>query len=227
MTDDLSGFEEVPFDPASMPTSSLGITKAVWYRRPWFLATVSLILIVAISVIVDLPRRITTNQDAASQNASIREMNTDLAECTFGVKESFQIYNLFARGKLTSSDLAQVPKLLNDDETACSFASEPIYDLTNNLQVQDTTAGRHIDRLKNDVQTWMTDYALASIRDIQYLFKHPGDPSTLRHLGEQELELGAQRALALADEAKADNVLKLPHGLVAIKIPILPHLVGT
>ena len=208
-----------------MPTSSLGIAKAVWYRRPWFIATISLVLIVAISVVVDLPRPITRAQDAASQNASIKEMNTDLAECSFGVQESFHIYNLDVRGKLTSSDLAQVPKLLTDDETACSFASEPIYDLTNNLQVQDTKAGRHVDRLKNDVQMWMTDFALASIRDIQYLFKHPGDSSTIRHLGEQERELVAQRALALSDEAKADNVLKVT--LVAIKIPELPHLVGT
>jgi len=32
------------------------------------------------------------------------------------------------------SDLAEVPTLLTGDETACSFASEPVYDLTNNLQ---------------------------------------------------------------------------------------------
>ena len=59
MTDDLSGFEQVPFDPASMPTSSLGITKAVWYRRPWVLASLSLVVIIAISVVIDLPRPIT------------------------------------------------------------------------------------------------------------------------------------------------------------------------
>ncbi len=210
-----------------MPTSSLGITKAVWYRRPWVIATISLVLIVAVSVVSDLPRPITQNQDAASQNASIKEINTDLAECAFAVKESFHIYNMNVNGKLTSSDLGQVPKLLNDDETACSFASEPVYDLTNNLQVQDTKAGKHIDRLKSAVQTWMTDYALASIRDIQYLFKHPGDSSTIRHLGDQELKLSAQRALALSDEVKADDALKLQHGLIAIKIPKLPHLVGT
>jgi len=72
VTDDLSGFENVPFDPASMPTSSLGIAKAVWYRRPWVLATLALIVIVAVSVVIDLPRPITKSQDAASQNASIK-----------------------------------------------------------------------------------------------------------------------------------------------------------
>jgi hypothetical protein len=225
VTDDFPDFEQVPFDPASMPTSSLGITKAVWYRRPWVIATLSLVVIVAISVVIDLPRHITKAEDATSQNASIKEINTDLAPCAFAAKESFHIYNMNVRGTLTSSDLAQVPKLLNDDEIACSFASEPVYDLTNNLQVTDTKAGKHIDRLKSAVQTWMTDYALASIRDIQTLFKKPGDSATIRNLAYQERELGVQRDNALDDEELADGVLD--YKLHAVKIPVLPSLVGT
>jgi hypothetical protein len=225
VTDDLPGFEQVPFDPASMPTSSLGLAKAVWYRRPWVIATLSLVVIVAVSVVIDLPRPITKAQDAASQNASLKEINTDLAECAFAAKESFHIYNMDVSGKLTTSDLAQVPKLLTDDETACSFASEPVFDLTNNLQVTDTTAGKHIDVMKSVVQNWMTDYALASIRDIQYLFTHPGNASTIRHLASQERQLVAARENALNDEALADQVLD--RSLHALKIPVLPHLIGT
>ena len=225
MTDDLAGFENVPFDPASMPTSSLGITKAVWYRRPWVLATLSLVVIVAISVVIDLPRPITKAQDRASQNASIKEINADLAKCAFAVKESFNFYNMDVSGKLTSSDLAQIPKLLNDDETACSFASEPVYDLTNNIQVDDTKAGKHIDRMLSVVERWITDYALASIRDIQYLFNRPGDAKTIRSLGIQEQQLASERIKALNDVSQAHSVLGRP--LYALKIPSLPHLNGT
>ena len=225
MTDDLSDFERVPFDPASMPTSSLGITKAVWYRRPWILAALSLIVIVAISVIIDLPRPITKDQDVASQNASIKEINADLAPCAFAVKESFHIYNLDVTGKLTPSDLSEVPTLLTGDETACSFASQPVYDLTNNLQVDDTKAGKHIDRMLNVVLHWITDNALASIKDIQYLFLHPGDAATIRHLGYQEGQLAAGRVTALNDKAQAEYVLG--QELYALKIPTLPHLSGT
>ena len=225
MTHDLSDFERVPFDPASMPTSSLGITKAVWYRRPWILAALSLIVIVAISVIIDLPRPITKDQDVASQNASIKEINADLAPCAFAVKESFHIYNLDVTGKLTPSDLSEVPTLLTGDETACSFASQPVYDLTNNLQVDDTKAGKHIDRMLNVVLHWITDNALASIKDIQYLFLHPGDAATIRHLGYQEGQLAAGRVTALNDKAQAEYVLG--QELYALKIPTLPHLSGT
>ena len=208
-----------------MPTSSLGIAKAVWYRRPWVIATLSLVVIVAISVVIDLPRPITNAEDAASQTASIKEINTDLAECAFAAKESFHIYNMNFSGKLTTSELAQVPKLLNDDEIACSFASEPVYDLTNNLQVSDTKAGKHIDSMKSAVQTWMTDFALASIRDIQKLFKQPGDSATISNLANQERQLGLQRQKALNDWAEAHDVLD--RHLQALTIPVLPHLVGT
>lgn len=225
MTDDLSGFEEVPFDPASMPTSSLGITKAVWYRRPWVLAALSVIVIVAVSVVIDLPRPITESQDVASQNASIKQMNTDLADCSYAAKESFLIYNRQVTGKLSASNLAQVPKLLNDDETACSFASEPVFDLTNNIQVDDTAAGKHVDRMLSVVEHWITDNALAAVKDIQYLFKHPGDTSTIRHLAYQERQLTVDRRKALYEESQAVQILG--HPLYAIKIPALPHLHGT
>ena len=227
MTDDLSHFEDVAFDPATMPTSSLGIAKAVWYRRPWILSTLALVVIVGISVVIDLPRPITKAQDAASQNASIKQINADLADCAFAVNESIHFYNLHVAGKLTPSNLAQVPTLLTGDETACSFASEPIFDLTNNLQVDDTRAGRHIDKMLSDVERWITYNALATIKDIQYLFNHPGDAATIRHLGFQEGQLASERRKALDQRAQAQRILGVSPPLRALKIPSLPHETGT
>jgi len=76
-----------------MPTSSLGIAKAVWYRRPWVLATLALIVIVAVSVVIDLPRPHHQVPGRGLTDASIKEINGDLAECAFAVNESFKIYN--------------------------------------------------------------------------------------------------------------------------------------
>jgi hypothetical protein len=225
VSNDVSGFEEVPFDPASMPTSSLGIMKAVWYRRPWFLLTVALVIIAGVSVIVDLPGHMTPTQDAASQNSSIKEINTDLAECSFAVKESFSFYNKDVAGKLTSSDVAQVPTLLVGNQTACSFASEPVYDLTNNLQIDDTKAGIHIDHMLSAVEQWITNNALASIEDIQYLFNHPGNAKKIENLAAEESDLQSDRTRALNDEAAAEKILGLT--LVPVKIPVLPLLTGT
>ncbi len=208
-----------------MPTSSLGIAKAVWYRRPWFLLAVAIVVIAGVSVIVDLPAHMTPTQDAASQNSSIKEINTDLEDCSFAVKESFSFYNEDVAGTLTASDLAQVPTLLVGDQTACSFASEPVYDLTNNLQVDDTKAGVHIDRMLTVVEEWITNNALASIEDIQYLFNHPGNAAKLRNLAAEESDLQVKRTRALRDESAAEKILGLT--LVPVKIPALPHLTGT
>jgi hypothetical protein len=224
VSDDLSDFEVVPFDPASMPLSSLGIAKAVWYRRPWVLTLLALIVILAISIVIDLPRSTTTAEDAASQNSSIKEMNTDLAECTFAANESFNFYNAKVAKRLTPSDLAQIPTLLVGDQTACSFASEPVYDLTNNLQVDDTTAGKHIDRMLSVVEKWITDNALAAVEDIQYLFVHPGDLAKVHNLAAQETDLAKDRRKALGDERAAELILKVK--LVPLKLPTLPHLNG-
>jgi hypothetical protein len=225
VSNDVSGFEEVPFDPASMPTSSLGIAKAVWYRRPWFLLTVALIVIVGVSVLVDLPGHMTPAHDAALQNSSIKEINTDLEDCSFAVKESFSFYNKDVAGTLTASDLTQVPTLLVGDQTACSFASEPVYDLTNNLQIDDTKAGIHIDHMLSAVEQWITNNALASIEDIQFLINHPGNTTKLHNLTAEESGLQSVRTHALSDESAAEKILGVT--LVPVKIPELPHLTGT
>ncbi|HVA69938.1 MAG TPA: hypothetical protein VNF08_01270 [Acidimicrobiales bacterium] len=225
MTDDLSGFEEIPFDPATMATSSLGIAKAIWYKRPWFLLTVVIVFVVAVSVISDLSRPITKAQDASSQNATIKAINSDIKECAFAVNESFNFYNDDVSGKLTPSELSQTTKLLVDDRTACSFASQPVYDLTNNIQPTDTKAGKHIDRMKSLVVKWITDYALASIDDIQYLFKNPGRASKIRDLSTQEAHLSTERQFALNEVSDAQKILGMR--LATLKLPVLPHLIGT
>jgi hypothetical protein len=75
------------------------------------------------------------------------------------------------------------------------------------------------------VEQWITDYSLASIRDIQYLFNHPGDAQTIRHLAKEEQQLAIERATALSDEALAERALG--KSLYRLKIPSLVHLKGT
>ena len=225
MTDEFSDFEVVPFDPASMATSSLGLAKAVWYKRPWFLITAVVVVVAAISIVSDLPHRITKTEDAASQNATLKEINADIKPCAFAVSESFNFYNKYVAGKLTASELTQIPPLLVGDQTACSFASQPVYDLTNNIQPRETAAGKHIDRVISVVQRWITDNALASIEDIQYLFKHPDSSSKIGDLASQELKLNKDRQLALREVKAAEADIGI--ALVSLKLPVLAHLSGT
>jgi hypothetical protein len=207
-----------------MSASSLANFKVVFYKRPWFLITVAIIVVVAVSVITDLPNHISKSQDFTAQNATIGQINADIDPCVYSVKESFSFYNMSLAGKLTTSDRAQVPDLLVGDQTACSFASGAVYDLTNNIQVLDTKAGKHIDQMLSVVVSWVTSDALAAIEDIQNLFQHPGKLSLIHNLTKEEAQLTKDRAAAFHDVAEASSILGT---LKKPILPKLPHLTGT
>jgi hypothetical protein len=226
MTDDESSNQPTPYNPASMPASSLGSIKAVWYKRPWFLTTAAVIVVVAVSVVTDLPHPISKAEDASSQNASIKQINADTKACVFAVKEVFSFYTKQVTGKLSAANRTQAITLLVNDQTACSFASNGLSDLTNNLQVNLTSAGKYIVSMAKSDQMWMTGYALAAIEDIQYLFVHPANQKKIADLTIQQVRLSATRQKALADLAHAE-ALVAPWKLSQGELPVLAHLPGT
>jgi hypothetical protein len=208
-----------------MSASSLSSIRAVWYKRPWFLITVAVIVVVGISVITDLPHPITKAQDATAQNESIKQINGDIAPCGYAIKEAFNFYSENVTGKLTASEKSQVKSLLVGDQSACSFTSGSIYDLTNNFQALDTTAGKHIDRMQGIVVTWVTDDALAAIEDIQSLFAHPGGEAKLKDLAKEESKLSADRQKSRNEVLAADAIVNAT--LNQVNLPTLPQLPGT
>ena len=208
-----------------MAASSLGNIKAVWYKRPWFLVTATILVVVAVSVITDLPQPLTKSQDASYQNAALKQINKDLAPCSYAVRQAFTFYEQRVAGTMALANYAVARKYLNEDQVSCSFAGAPVSDLTNNLDISQTAAGRHIETMRSVVVTWMTNDADACIADILYLFDHPGNEKKLRDLAKQQRYLAKDRTDALADLAAA-NVL-LGGRLHALKLPVLAHLTGT
>jgi hypothetical protein len=225
VTDNLREDTLTPYDPASMAASSLLSVRAVWYKRPWFLITTTIVVVIAVSVLTDLPHHITSAEDATAQNSVLRQANKDIAPCAYAVKEAFSFYEKQAAGTLTASNLAQVKTLLPTDQTACSFAGGPVSDLTNNIQVLDTAAGKNIDLLLKSVVTWMTNDADAAILDIEYLISHPGDAKKLHDLSIQEGFLAKDRQAALNYLATARSVIGV--SLTSPRLPVLPRLAGT
>ena len=195
------------YDPGAMPASSLSSVKAVWYRRPWFLLTVALVVVAGVSVLSDLPHHISVNEDASAQNASIKQINGDLAPCNYAIAEVYHFYGTKIVGTSAPLTAQKYPKWMLDDQSACSFTSGSIYDLTNNFQALDTKAGKYIDNMHTVVVTWITSDALGAINDIMFLFNHPGDPKTLKALRSRTSLLNAERTQAMAAWAKANALL--------------------
>ncbi len=193
--------------PGAMPASSLASAKAVWYRRPWFLLSAALVIVVGVSIMSDLPHHITVNEDASAQNASIKQINSDLAPCNYAIAEVYHFYATTIAGSATPTSPQKYPKWMLDDQSACSFTSGAIYDVTNNFQALDTKAGKYIDAMHTVVVTWITSDALGAINDIMYLYNHPGDPKPLAALRARTTLLNAERDQALADWSQANSLL--------------------
>jgi hypothetical protein len=195
--------------------------QVIWYRRTWVIVIAAIAVVIGASVLVDLPRPVSTSDDIASQTASLKEINTDVAPCSYAITETFQIHHDQLASTLTPPDRQAATKMLTDDQTACSFTNGSVFDLTNNIQVQDTAAGKYVDRMLSVTTTWVTSDALAAVEDIQALYLHPGDPAKTRDLATQEKLLAHDRGQAILDIQQADALLRTH--LPDPNLPALPY----
>ncbi len=198
--------------------------RPVWYKRTWVLAGAAVAAVIIASVAVDLPSHTTAATDTADQTTVMQQINDDIAGCAYGVKETFTIYQDEKKGSLTSSDRAETPSMLRDDQTACSFTSSEIYDLSN-VEGTGTPAGKNVGDVVNVVTLWATSDALGAIEDIQTLQDDPHRPATITDLSKREGALARDRAQADADVTAADRILRAHIPMPAL--PNLPRLPGT
>ncbi|MHB1906143.1 MAG: hypothetical protein ACYCRG_04500 [Acidimicrobiales bacterium] len=212
------------YDPASMPAPSFANQRAPWFRRPWVLVSSAVVVVAAISIATDLPRPITVAQDVAAQNAVLSQMRADARECAFAVKESFHLYDRFSAGGLSPSQLATTKTYIAEDEVPCSFAGQPVYDLTNNVQITLTAAGHHVDAAHTALDHWISGTALKAIEDIRQLIDGPASAALQANLAYQAHELNRERLHVLGDIAQAERVLGTT--LVTPDLPVVSPPAG-
>jgi hypothetical protein len=218
---DLSGPED-PFTIGAIIAQAP--ERPVWYKRAWVIAAAAVAAVVIASVLVDLPSHTTVAEDTSDQTNIMQQINGDVDGCSYGVKETFTIYRDLKDGSLSSSDRAEAPSMMRDDQTACSFTSSEIYDLSN-VEGTGTPAGKNIGNVVNVVTLWATSDALGAIEDIQTLDTDPGDRAALANLSKEEVALAKDRATAGRYVLAADRILKAR--LPMPDLPNLPRLPGT
>ena len=181
-------------------------TKPIWQRhRGLAIAAVALIILL-ITVLTDLPTSTSRAQDISAERSVMTEVNNDLAPCAFGLNQAVGIWKLQAAHQLTPADRAPTPGLLGDDQSACSFTSEGIFDLSN-IEVPGTPAGKHLGQMVGIATLWTTSDALRTIEDVQTLMTNPNDAAARHNLAVENAQLASDRKNALADEATADHLL--------------------
>jgi hypothetical protein len=191
-------------------------TAPIWRRRRGLAVAVVAVAILLITVLTDLPTSTSRADDIAAEQSVMTEVNSDLAPCALAIDQAVGIWNLQAAHQLSPADRAPTPGLLSDDQSACSFTSEGIYDLAN-IEVPGTPAGKHLGQMVGIATLWTTSDALRAIEDVQTLMSDPNDAAAREGLRKEEAQLAADRRQALAQQAAADRLLATH--LAAVDMP--------
>ena len=181
--------------------------KPVWERHRGLAIAAAALVIGLITVISDLPTATTRASDVTAERAVMSEVNSDLQPCAYSIKQALGIWSLETNHRLSAGDRAPTPGLLSDDQSACSFTNEGIYDLTNNIDTPGTSAGKQLGNLVATATLWVTSDALRVIEDVQRLMGDPNDTAALRDLSKEESLLASDRRAALREETAADRDL--------------------
>jgi hypothetical protein len=188
-------------------TAVAGARRLPWYRRKSVLVPGVVAAVLAVVVVTDLPQTSSRAAQLSNGDAVMSEVAQDIGPCSYALSESFTIYGDLARHSLTPSEESEVPGLLDDDQQACSFTSESIYDLST-IGVPGSASGRFLGQLVSTVTLWATSDALSAIEQIQVLVGSPRDAQALRVLAADEKSLASDRAEALAQLSSADAAVQ-------------------
>ena len=188
-------------DPSVSPKRS-----PIWERRRGLVIGLAVAAVVVITVLSDLPVSTSRASDIGAERSVMSEVNTDLSPCAYAIHQTIGIWNLQATHKLSPADRAPTPGLLSDDQSACSFTNEDIFDLSN-VQVPQTTAGKELGQVVATATLWTTSDALRAIEAVQTLMNDPNNAAALHSLSTAESELAKDRASARAEEESADRAL--------------------
>jgi hypothetical protein len=193
-----------------------------FYKRRSVVVTSVIAVILVVTVITDLPQHSSLAAQYTDDRSVMQQVNADVGPCAFAANESFTIFADQKARTLSQSDLSRVPGLLRDDQTACSFTSDSIYELSSDVEVPGSSSGKPLGQMVGTVTLWATSDALSAIESIQTLFSDPNNASALQQLVKEEQLLATDRAQAESELTAADKVLgqRLP----GLNIPSLPDL---
>lgn len=204
--------EQAP--PAPAPAAK----APLWVRHRKMAIVAAILVIALITVLSDLPTSTTRASDIGAERSVMSEVNSDLEPCVYGVHQALGIWTLQAGHELSAADRAPTPGLLSDDQSACSFTNEGIYDLAN-IQVPGTPAGKQLGQLVATATLWTTSDSLKVIEDVQALMNNPNNSSVRQNLSKEEAQLAVDRHTAMAEEAAADR--DLDSHLQPVDLPVV------
>jgi hypothetical protein len=181
-------------------------THEAWYRRRSVLLGASIVVIVAIAVVTDLPTPQSHASNVAAANAFMREVNADLRPCDYAVLEAYTFRQEQLDGTLSALNRAHLASQLDDDEIACSYVDPAVTDLTS-LDSPGTTVAQPLGQMLATATLWVASDAQEAIGTIQSLSTDPTSGTQLATLAKETARLAKDRAGARASMATADELV--------------------
>jgi hypothetical protein len=178
-----------------------------WYKRRAWLISAALVIVVAVTVLTDLPQHNSRSGQITDDTSVMSQVNSDIGPCSYALGESLTIYHDVNARTLTPSQVDQVPGLLQDDQNACSFTDDSIYQLST-IDIPGSASGKYMGQVVNTVTLWATSDALAAIEEIQAIDANPADTTARSRLSHFEQVLTHDRAQAESELGAADSLLQ-------------------
>jgi hypothetical protein len=178
-----------------------------WYKGRAWLVSAALVVVVAITVFTDLPQHSTRSGQISDAARVMAQVNSDVGPCSNALGESLTIYNDLSAHTLTPSEVNQVPGRLRDDQAACSFTDDSIYQLST-VDVPGSASGKYMGQVVSTVTWWAAADALAAIEEIQAVDSSPADVKATTRLEHFERLLASERAQAESELGAADSLLQ-------------------
>lgn len=202
------------------PNRPVGERRA-WYRRRGPLLALVVVAILAVTVVTDLPQHTSRAAAIAQEQSVVQAINTDAGSCTFSVGEAFRLYKDAQSASLAPSNRMRIPALLRDDQAACSFTNNDIFNLSG-IETPGSAPGREMSQAVSTVTTWTTSDALAAIIAIETLVDRPTPAAKAKALAtlDKAERYAAEDRAKLHAEVDAANRLLRAH-LAYPKLPVL------
>ncbi|MDA8391603.1 MAG: hypothetical protein M0Z87_02170 [Actinomycetota bacterium] len=195
--------------------SELGLDEAspkpVWYKRRAWLLAIGIVAVLGTVVALDYPHRTTHAQQLADAKSFLAQIKGDVTACNFGLNEATTVYRDAAYGHLTAQQRGEVPHLLQDDLTACSYTNSQVYSL-DTISVPRNLARTQLTNVAASASTWAFPDAATYIENLAALDKNPANAKARSQLRPEEVALARERSKINSEVAAVQSQLhtKLP-----------------
>jgi hypothetical protein len=180
--------------------------------------------LIAAAVITDIPTPASHAQRISDAKGFLSEAYGYLDTCNAALTEAFSIAAQVAGHHLTVGDLIRVPDLLRDDNLACSYTNDDVFQLAS-MTIPRSLA--ESNRFATAVVSWIVPDAYGVTNALITLAASPGNTAASAELRTYEAGLTADRATAAGAVEAMDRQLSttLP-ALRLVRVPPGPPLLA-